>query len=279
MKWMLRWGCLLLVGGLFGGCLDKNAIVVTKIVVNAPRQLDDDVADKEAIRASITEWIDKDSLIQEGSVIKQPTHFLRVRIGDVFDALSEDGGDYRMVTVELKPLGHGAVYRVDGRGSQPEDLRGSVMGGFKDAMAVIAQERRADLAGEDAFITLLRHEDWRIREFTLDRVASACMLAAVPFLCEALIQEDVEPLRLRIVGVLAELGDQRAVGPLIKLTRYQSPAFLLQVLHALGAIGGKEAEAFLVTVAGGHAVEEIRQVAIRIVKEMESVAASKPVAQ
>lgn len=279
MKWMLRWGCLLLVGGLFGGCQDKNAIVVTKIVVNAPRQLDDDVADKEAIRASITEWIDKDSLIQEGSVIKQPTHFLRVRIGDVFDALSEDGGDYRMVTVELKPLGHGAVYRVDGRGSQPEDLRGSVMGGFKDAMAVIAQERRADLVGEDAFITLLRHEDWRIREFTLDRVASARMLAAVPFLCEALIQEDVEPLRLRIVGVLAELGDQRAVGPLIKLTRYQSPAFLLQVLHALGAIGGKEAEAFLVTVAGGHAVEGIRQVAIRIVKEMESVAASKPVAQ
>ena len=276
---MLRWGCLLLVGGLFGGCQDKNAIVVTKIVVNAPRQLDDDVADKEAIRASITEWIDKDSLIQEGSVIKQPTHFLRVRIGDVFDALSEDGGDYRMVTVELKPLGHGAVYRVDGRGSQPEDLRGSVMGGFKDAMAVIAQERRADLVGEDAFITLLRHEDWRIREFTLDRVASARMLAAVPFLCEALIQEDVEPLRLRIVGVLAELGDQRAVGPLIKLTRYQSPAFLLQVLHALGAIGGKEAEAFLVTVAGGHAVEGIRQVAIRIVKEMESVAASKPVAQ
>ncbi|MED5464498.1 MAG: HEAT repeat domain-containing protein [Myxococcota bacterium] len=279
MKWMLRWGCLLLVGGLFGGCQDKNAIVVTKIVVNAPRQLDDDVADKEAIRASITEWIDKDSLIQEGSVIKQPTHFLRVRIGDVFDALSEDGGDYRMVTVELKPLGHGAVYRVDGRGSRPEDLRGSVMGGFKDAMAVIAQERRADLAGEDAFITLLRHEDWRIREFTLDRVASARMLAAVPFLCEALIQEDVEPLRLRIVGVLAELGDQRAVGPLIKLTRYQSPAFLLQVLHALGAIGGKAAEAFLVTVAGGHAVEGIRQVAIRIVKEMESVAASKPVAQ
>ena len=184
-----------------------------------------------------------------------------------------------MVTVELKPLSHGAVYRVDGRGSQPEDLRGSVMGGFKDAMAVIAQERRADLVGEDAFITLLRHEDWRIREFTLDRVASARMVAAVPFLCEALIQEDVEPLRLRIVGVLAELGDQRAVGPLIKLTRYQSPAFLLQVLHALGAIGGKEAEAFLVTVAGGHAVEGIRQVAIRIVKEMESVAASKPVAQ
>jgi len=279
MKWMLRLVCLLLVGVVPGGCQDKNAIVVAKIVVNAPRQLDDDVADKEAIRESIADWIDQDALIQGGSPIKQSTHFLRVRIGDVLDAAPEEGGDYRMVTVDLKPLGHGAVYRVDGRGSQPEDLRVSVMGGFKDAMAVIAHQRRADLRGEDAFITLLRHEDWRIREFTLDRVASQRIVTAVPFLCDALMQEDVEPLRLRIVGVLAELGDERAVAPLIKLTRYQSPAFLLQVLHALGAIGGKEAEAFLVTVAGGHAVEGIRLVAIRIVKEMESVAASRPVRQ
>ena len=279
MKWMLRLVCLLLGWAVVGGCQDKNAIVVSKIVVNAPRQLDDDVADKEAIRASISKWIDNDSLIQSGSPITQSTHFVRVRIGDVLDAAPDMGGDYRMVTVDLKPLGHGAVYRVDGRGSHPEDLRASVLGGFKDAMEVIAHERRADLGGEDAYISLIRHEDWRIREFTLDRVASHRLMAAVPFLCDALIQETVEPLRLRIVGVLAELGDPRAVAPLIKLTRYQSPAFLLQVLHALGAIGGKEAEAFLVTVAGGHAVEGIRQVAIRIVKEMESAATSAPARQ
>ena len=66
-----------------------------------------------------------------------------------------------------------------------------------------------------------------------------------------------------------ELGIEVAVGPLIELTRRERGGLMLHVLHALGVLGGREAEAFLVTVAGGHSVEGVRSVAARIIGDLQ----------
>ena len=93
-------------------------------------------------------------------------------------------------------------------------------------------------------------------------------MEALPFFYESLNTEHDVRLRLRIIGVLAELKDPRAVAPLVAITRHKNPALLLQVLHALGQIGGREAEAFLVTVATGHSIDGVRRVAGEILKGM-----------
>ena len=92
-------------------------------------------------------------------------------------------------------------------------------------------------------------------------------MEAVPALSNQLKDETDPATLLRIVGALAEIGDERAVGPLIELTRQKDDYFVLQVIYAVGTIGGRTAEGFLVTVAGCHGSEHVRQVAEAILKE------------
>jgi len=258
---------VLLSIGLLGGCTEKNAIVLGEVVVNAPRQLDDDVEDREAIRQEIIDIARNESRIYWKPGSNTRTHVLKLRVGDVLES-SQGGGEFRLVTVNLKGVGKEFSYRAEGRGGVPEDLRGSVVSGFRDAWGVLRFQRELDLASTPRWVESLNHSDWRVREFALERIAQKRLIQAVPFLSECLNTEKEDRLRLRIIGVLAELKATEAVAPLVAITRNKNPALLLQVLHALGQIGGREAEAFLVTVATGHSIEGVRRVATEILKDM-----------
>ena len=53
----------------------------------------------------------------------------------------------------------------------------------------------------------------------------------------------------RAVGALAQIGDPRAVGPIVELSRRREGPFVAQMVRAVGDIGGPEAEAYLETMA------------------------------
>jgi HEAT repeat protein len=54
------------------------------------------------------------------------------------------------------------------------------------------------------------------------------------------------------VGALAQIGDPRAVGPIIDLARRREGPFVAQMVRIIGDIGGAEAEAYLETMMAGH---------------------------
>ncbi len=275
-------GTLFVVWTVALGCRSKNAIVVSEVVVNSPRQLDDDVEDRTLIRLDIISQLKKNSMVRwEPEDHDGTTHVLKIRIGDVVDR-PEIGGDFRFVEVRLRGIRGELSYRADGQGQPPHKLRESVVSGFVDAWKVIENQRLIDLETEPRWADYLTHSDWRVREFALERVAQKRVNSVVPVLISRLQDETIQRLKMRVIGVLAELKAKSAVAPLVAITRHQEPALLLQVLHALGHIGGKEALGFVVTVATGHSIEGVRQVATDILKglqpseDMNREAAQKP---
>lgn len=74
---------------------------------------------------------------------------------------------------------------------------------------------------------------------------------ALPALLERLRSDQPMVVR-RAIGALVELKDPRSAGPLIDALKAKDAQFQREVVFALAAIGGDEAEAFLYTVAQGH---------------------------
>lgn len=73
---------------------------------------------------------------------------------------------------------------------------------------------------------------------------------------------------LRAVGGLVALGDPNAVLPLIDLAQRRPPVLVRQLVYAIGALGGRHAEGYLVTVASGHPDRQVREAARRAVAEL-----------
>jgi HEAT repeat protein len=70
------------------------------------------------------------------------------------------------------------------------------------------------------------------------------------------------------VGGLVQIGDPKAVPALIELMRGKEPGFSKEVVFAIGAIGGDEAQAYLYTVAQGHEEGPVRQAAQQALDEL-----------
>jgi len=121
---------------------------------------------------------------------------------------------------------------------------------------------------KDLNATNLRVRDAAIRVLS-DRKNPAVRGALV----DKLKGSDVDGVR-RAIGGLVALHDVQAVPPLIELARGKDPSFLREILFALGAIGGEEAQAYLFTVSQGHDDPDIRHVAEQALHELQSRIAS-----
>jgi hypothetical protein len=106
-----------------------------------------------------------------------------------------------------------------------------------------------------------------------ERGASA---AAVPRLVTLLGGDEADPdVLLAATGALIESKDPRAVAPLIESARRRSPVYLSQIIFGVAEIGGKEAEAYLFTVASGHPDPAIKKAAQDALDELERRTASR----
>ncbi len=93
--------------------------------------------------------------------------------------------------------------------------------------------------------------------------------AALPALLEQLKSDDLDVLRT-VVGQLVELRAPEAVNPLVDATSQRGPTFEREVVFAIGAIGGDDAEAYLDLVSSGHDDPLIRASAEQALSELRA---------
>jgi HEAT repeat protein len=184
------------------------------------------------------------------------------------------------VEVSLVPVDGGDVgaVRETGTGSAPLD------GGDPAAAARLALADAARGAAEslllgfqeeskpvDKLVTDLDSKDPRVRDHAVrvlaDRRGAAA--AAVPALVARLKDEDPRVVH-RTVGALAQIGDPRAVGPLIDLSRNGDPSLAARVARLIGDIGGPEAEGYLLTLEAGHPDPRVRKAAREALADMRA---------
>lgn len=115
----------------------------------------------------------------------------------------------------------------------------------------------------------LKSTDPAPRDFAIRVLAERRNPAVVDVLIERL-KTSREAAEVReAMGELAQLRAQKAVRPLIDLTRGRDPSFVREVLFAIAQIGGEEATAYLFTVAQGHDDEALRDAAQKALDEVE----------
>lgn len=93
--------------------------------------------------------------------------------------------------------------------------------------------------------------------------------AALAPLLARLGSDDVDELR-EVMGLLVELRSPKAVNPLIEAARQRGPVFHREVVFAVGAIGGSDAEAYLDLVATGHDDPLVRASAEQALAELRA---------
>jgi len=84
---------------------------------------------------------------------------------------------------------------------------------------------------------------------------------------------------LRAVGALGEIGDPRAVEPLIEISWNSNAVFTARVARVIGDIGGVDAEGYLLTLSSGHPDPAVRRAAAAALEGLRSRAAQAAVAR
>lgn len=139
-------------------------------------------------------------------------------------------------------------------------LRRAVSGAAGKAAGALALGVAETRKPDAEVIRDLDSGDPRLRDYAVRVLADRRNPAAVPRLVARLRDPDPEVVE-RAVGALGQIRDSRAVVPLIELTYRREPPFVAQLARIIGDIGGPEAEAFLATLASGHADASVRRAA------------------
>jgi HEAT repeat protein len=131
---------------------------------------------------------------------------------------------------------------------------------IEKAAGYIGLERELARANEDALIQRMGSKDPYERARAVSVAGERRLRKTVPKLIDMVRDEDeASEIVLKAIGALVAIGDPRAVGALIDSARQRPPIYLGQILFGVAQIGGKEAEAYLYTVATGHPDPEVRK--------------------
>ena len=187
---------------------------------------------------------------------------------EVGATLTVRGGSDELARYELVGLGEVKV-----PGDSLDERQAAVRKALELAIAQAVESANLELSAVDkpdeALVKDLNDKDPRVREFAVRVLADRKNPAAAEPLLERLKRPEEDEVR-RAIGGLIELKDPRAVSPLIDLAREKDLMFLREVIFALGAIGGDEAEAYLYTVAQGHDQPAIRAAAQQALDELSA---------
>jgi HEAT repeat protein len=135
-------------------------------------------------------------------------------------------------------------------------FRRAIDEGTGRAASALALALAEEAKPEAELLRDLESGDPRLRDLAVRVLADRRSPAAVPALL-ARLQDPDPDVASRAVGALALIGDPRAVPPLIELCRRREGPFVGQIVRAIGDIGGAEAEAYLETMAAGHADPDV----------------------
>jgi len=270
-------------GGDVGCRRGPSHITISRLVIDAPREYDQAPEARAALRSAIEERLTHDGSVGLDATDRSATHTVQVRLGALVgelpdeapaDGQAEAALDLRVVEVRLRPLGEGPLFETAAVAKGAGEVV-PVLAAFDEAWALMIRLRRLEGEPDATLLTALRDPDARVRDFAIVRLGERKSVAAVPALCALLDSETKPELVLRAVGSLVAIGDERAAVPIIELSKRKDLEFVLQLVYAVGAIGGRTAEAYLVTMASGHPVEAVRRGAEQALHEMRRPSAAK----
>jgi hypothetical protein len=145
---------------------------------------------------------------------------------------------------------------------------------FSSAVAEASARVRRAIAAEgqptEKLIRALEAEDPRVREEAIRVLGERRSREAVPALVARLRDPDLR-LAERAVGALAQIGDPRAVGPIIDFTqRLEEGPYSPRYARIVGDLGGSEARGYLLTLESGQVEPEVREAAREALRDMEA---------
>ncbi|HYD40984.1 MAG TPA: HEAT repeat domain-containing protein [Anaeromyxobacter sp.] len=198
------------------------------------------------------------------------------------DASGSDRGAYE-IEVELQLLGVNAgplrSLADAGVGRAPRPAPGEREGqawheAFSAAVADASERLRRSLAAEgqptEKLLRALEAEDPRLREEAIRVLGERRSREAVPGLIARLRDPDLR-LAERAAGALAQIGDPRAVGPIIDFTqRLDEGPYTPRYARIIGDLGGSEARGYLLTLESGQVHPEVREAAREALRDLEA---------
>lgn len=111
--------------------------------------------------------------------------------------------------------------------------------------------------------------EWK-RGISADAAGARALKSAVSPLISLVKAKDEAPeIVVKAVGALLAIGDPRAAPAIIDACRHQSPRYVVQMLFALGVLGGRQAQGYLFTVQSGHPDPAVREAAASALEELE----------
>jgi hypothetical protein len=166
------------------------------------------------------------------------------------------------VVLELRQKGVPEAWEVRGRrtagspGHDVEALQAAAREALDAAVAQAVREARAliELAGykDDAVAQKLSDSDEAVVRAAVRVLARRHDRRALePLVARLTATDDLTEIR-ETMGLLIELGDPHAATALIDASRAKDNVVQREIVFALGALGGDEAEAYLDAVATGH---------------------------
>ena len=213
------------------------------------------------------------------------------------DLAYADGGAGHLARVEVvleaSRRGAGETRKVSGTGvgrapAPPDtDLDGqgaafarAFARGLGKAAAQLMNATAARALSTPALEKMLRTGSDGQREAAADVLVDRGVRAVIPALIQEL-QCPEDSVRLKAIGELVELKAKSAAPALIELAERRrpmgvDPRLQVQIIYALGSIGGRDAQAYLYTMASGHPDPRIRQAAQEATHQLEHDHAQPP---
>jgi HEAT repeat protein len=178
-----------------------------------------------------------------------------------------------LVRVSVDPLSsavEGLRVVDEGMAERAADSEGDLTAALQQLAERLVDDLVGELGGrlqlmrgsEAALLAALQTPPGALRDEAVSLAGERQLRSAVPQLL-VLLDTAEGPLRDRLVGALASIGDPRAVRPLTEHVRFSDVVELTKTIDALARIGGRDAESYLQMVAAAHDRAEVRQVAER----------------
>ena len=233
-------------------------------MIDTPASLDDtsQVPRKEALRTYVEQHLQHDNSANILHGGPEVGFILQMVVRDaspnvLLNVSENNNASYRPMELRLRALQNDTEYATYAHKPASMQWNEAAREGFVEMWDIVHRQRELDNQNDTVLIKTLKDPEIRLRAFAIDRLGVGKVHQAVPALCAIILHESDPALVFKAIGSLVSIGDSRAVEPLIELAHQKEPTFVLQVVYAIGTIGGKTAEAYLLTLASGHPVAAV----------------------
>ena len=191
-----------------------------------------------------------------------------------------------VLALELQHSGQSEPFAIDSRvqvkapaGNDVEAMQSTIRDALDDALGRAVRQSAALISLEDAneatLVGKLPDADPAVRDAAIRVLVRKHHKAALPALLERLKTDDLDTLR-GVIGLLVELRAPESVDPLVEAANQRGPSFQREVVFAVGAIGGDDAEAYLDLVASGSDDPLLRASAAQALLELRQKKSQTP---